>query len=296
MPSSYRSRDALSRARGIAARQFREFPDPLDDLGHDDLGHDDLGHDDLDDDLDGPEGGQAAGGPLGEWRRRVADRTPPGVRAARVRVDPRAAVGVFLIGLLVAAVLGFWAWRSWPAPAGDPGQALPERSGPVAAGVPAAASSVPTASAASAASAAPTVVVVHVAGRVAAPGVVTLPVGSRVSDALTAVGGAAPDADLDAVNLARVLVDGEQVLVPGPGEVPPAPAGNQGASAAPGPVNLNTASATDLDELPGVGEVLAGRIVAWRETNGNFTSVEDLGEVQGIGPKVLEDLRDLVTV
>ncbi|WP_432574898.1 helix-hairpin-helix domain-containing protein [Kineococcus sp. SYSU DK005] len=143
------------------------------------------------------------------------------------------------------------------------------------------------------------------AGRVLSPGLVSLPAGGRVADALSAAGGPAPDADLDALNLARPLVDGEQVLVPAPGQAPaPAPAvgttgggpGAGGAAVPAGPLDLNAATAEQLDALPGVGEVLAGRIVSWRQANGRFTSVEELGEVQGIGPKLLDGVRDLVRV
>ena len=235
--------------------------------------------DELDDDLDDWDEEVESSG-AGELRRRLADRTPPSLRAARVRVGPRAAVGVLVVALLVAAGLGVAAWRSWPDDASDAGQALPERSAPVAV-------SSPPSSVAS--------VVVHVAGRVANPGLVTLPGGSRVGDALTAVGGALPDADLDAVNLARVLVDGEQVLVGAPGQVVAAPAAASGAGTG-GLLDLNAATADQLDALPGVGEVLAGRIVAWREENGRFSSVDDLGEVSGIGPKLLDGVRDLVSV
>lgn len=144
-------------------------------------------------------------------------------------------------------------------------------------------------------------VVVHVAGEVARPGVVELPAGARINEAVQAAGGAKPEADLAAVNLARVLVDGEQVYVPAPGEVAPAVGrpGGGGAgtgSAGGGPVNLNTATEAELDDLPGIGPVLAQRILDWRTRYGRFTLVEELTEVAGIGPTVLERLRDLVTV
>lgn len=156
-------------------------------------------------------------------------------------------------------------------------------------------------------------VVVHVAGAVTQPGVVELAAGARVADAVTAAGGPAVDAEVAAVNLARVLVDGEQVYVPRLGESPPGAAagasgGGAGAgppgdgvgtgsssAAAAGPVNLNTATVAELDTLPGVGPVLAQRIVDWRDQDGPFLSVEDLDAVSGIGPAMMERLRDLVT-
>jgi competence protein ComEA len=146
---------------------------------------------------------------------------------------------------------------------------------------------------------------VHVVGRVRRPGVRTLAAGARVSDALTAAGGALPGAALDHVNLARVVLDGEQVVVPGPGDPVPAaagpgssgpPAGADGTGGAGRVVDLNAATDSDLDGLPGVGPVLAGRIVAWRTQHGRFSRVDELGEVAGIGPKLLERLRPLVSV
>jgi competence protein ComEA len=145
-----------------------------------------------------------------------------------------------------------------------------------------------------------TEVVVHVAGAVASPGVQRLPIGSRVIDAVDAAGGALPDADLPRVNLAALLVDGQQVYVPKPGEQPP-PAAGAGPSAvggdAPGSlVNLNTATPEQLDTLPGVGPSTAAAIIAHRDQNGPFTSVDQLLDVRGIGEAKLEQLRDLVTV
>ncbi|WP_307868732.1 ComEA family DNA-binding protein [Cellulosimicrobium cellulans] len=141
-------------------------------------------------------------------------------------------------------------------------------------------------------------VVVHVVGQVAAPGLVTVAADARVADALEAAGGATAEADLAALNLARTVTDGEQILVPRPGEAVPAagtaPAG--AGSATDATVDLNAADAATLDALPGIGPVLAERIVAWREENGPFTAVEELGEVSGIGPAVLADVRDLVRV
>ena len=153
-------------------------------------------------------------------------------------------------------------------------------------------------------------VVVHVVGRVRHPGLRRLPAGSRVADAVAAAGGATGKADLAALNLARLLVDGEQVRVPAVGEpVTPAPAagpvpggggaagGNGGGAASPGaPVSLNTAGLAALDTLPGVGPVLAQRILDWRSAHGRFTSVDELGEVSGIGEKLLAQLTPLVTL
>jgi len=153
---------------------------------------------------------------------------------------------------------------------------------------------------------------VYVVGQVRHPGVVTLVAGARVEDAVQAVGGATEKADLAVMNLARKVIDGERIVVPKPGEkVPTAdPVADPGAAgagagsgtggsgaAAPGtPVDLNTATVAQLDALPGVGPVIAGRIVAWRQENGRFTSVDDLSEVQGIGDATMARLRPLVRV
>lgn len=140
-------------------------------------------------------------------------------------------------------------------------------------------------------------VVVHVAGQVASPGVVTLPAGSRVQDAVVAAGGPRGDADLDAVNLARPLVDGEQVYVPAPGQAPPASSiGGSGPDASAGLVNLNTADSTRLQALPGIGPSLAQRILDWRTEHGGFQSVGELEEVSGIGPAIMANIADLVTL
>jgi competence protein ComEA len=141
------------------------------------------------------------------------------------------------------------------------------------------------------ATASPSAVYVHVAGQVRQPGLVRLTPGARVADALAEAGGTTRGADLAAVNLARAVVDGEQVFVPSPGESPPAASGSTTST---GPLNLNTADETALDALPGVGPVIAARIVEWRTKNGDFTNVEELTEVPGIGEATLEKLRPLV--
>ncbi|MEU1970499.1 ComEA family DNA-binding protein [Microbacterium sp. NPDC019599] len=133
---------------------------------------------------------------------------------------------------------------------------------------------------------------VHVSGAVAAPGLYVLGESARVVDAIAAAGGFTPEADRAAVNLARPLGDGEQLVVPVQGEAPP----GEAAAQTDGRVNLNTADATALDTLPRIGPAMAQRIIAWREENGRFTSVEDLLAVPGIGDKMLEALRDLVSV
>lgn len=134
--------------------------------------------------------------------------------------------------------------------------------------------------------------VIDVEGKVNRPGIVTLPRGSRVVDAIKAAGGVKGKADTSALNMARKVEDGEQILV---GLEPAAGAGP--APGSPGAkVNLNTATMEQLDELPGVGPVTATSILDWRTKNGRFTKVEDLLDVKGIGQATLEDLRDLVTV
>lgn len=139
---------------------------------------------------------------------------------------------------------------------------------------------------------APATLYVHLAGAVAHPGLYRLGAGARLVDGVAAAGGFTADADRGAVNLARLLTDGEQVHVPRAGEAPPA-----GADAPDdGLVNLNTAETAELDTLPRIGPTLAERIIAWREDNGRFTSIEDLLAVPGIGEKMLARLRDLVTL
>ncbi|MFF0016983.1 helix-hairpin-helix domain-containing protein [Streptomyces sp. NPDC005374] len=142
------------------------------------------------------------------------------------------------------------------------------------------------------------VIVVDVSGKVREPGVHRLPTGSRVADALKAAGGVRPGTNTDALNRARFLVDGEQVVVGGPAAAPvagsgPAPGGGPvGAAAA--PVSLNTATVDQLDTLPGVGPVLAQHILDYRTRHGGFRSVDELREVNGIGDRRFADLRNLV--
>jgi len=155
----------------------------------------------------------------------------------------------------------------------------------------------------------PTILIVHVAGAVASPGVVQLPSGSRVHQAIAAAGGNISAADLNRLNLAALLTDGQKVYVPLPGEPLPTDssgtaagpsaggAGTGGAGASPaGTTNLNTAGIEELDALPKVGPVLAQRIVDWRKEHGPFKTVEELDAVDGVGPKMLEALLPLVSV
>ncbi|MEY2580972.1 MAG: competence protein ComEA [Ilumatobacteraceae bacterium] len=142
-------------------------------------------------------------------------------------------------------------------------------------------------------------VVVYVTGAVTVPGVYTLALPARVTDAVAAAGGAGAQADLNVVNLAAALHDGERVYVPKVGEVVPAVIGGQAGSETivpAGPINVNSATADQLDVLPGVGPATAAAIVAHREQHGPFQSVDELGDVRGIGPSKLDALRGLVTV
>lgn len=144
--------------------------------------------------------------------------------------------------------------------------------------------------------AAASVLVVHVAGAVATPGVYRIPAGSRVIEAVHAAGGFAADANPDAVNLAAVVVDAQRVYIPRVGEVGVVTGGVGVAADVSGPVNLNAATAEQLDTLPGVGPATAAAIIAYREQHGPFASVDQLGDVRGIGPAKLDAIRGLVTV
>jgi len=141
--------------------------------------------------------------------------------------------------------------------------------------------------------------VVDVTGKVRRPGIVELPQGSRVVDALEAAGGARPAADTSTLNLARLLIDGEQIVVgialpgAGPMAVPSAPDTSDASIA---PVNLNTATAQQLETLPGVGPVTAAAILEWRTQHGIFSSVDELLEVSGIGEATLGELKPYVHV
>jgi len=133
-------------------------------------------------------------------------------------------------------------------------------------------------------------VVVHVVGAVESPGVIELPENSRIVDALAKAGGAREDAILSGINLARVLFDGEQIVVPSQADEPAAVS----IDAPPGLVSLSRGTSAELETLPRVGPATAARIIAWREENGPFTSVDDVLAVSGIGPATLEGFRALV--
>ncbi|MFD8985289.1 helix-hairpin-helix domain-containing protein [Streptomyces sp. NPDC059564] len=206
----------------------------------------------------------------------LRERLPVWVQG-RCGVEPRtvAAVAVVLVAAVGFAAQQYWSGRPQPvtapavvAPASAP--AVPAGPGPAAGG---------------------TRIVVDVSGKVRDPGVRRLPGGSRVQDALTAAGGVRPGTDTTGLNLARVLVDGEQVLV---GVVAqPAPGGGGGGPGS-GPLSLATATVEQLDGLPGVGPVLARHIVDFRTARGGFRAVEDLRQVDGIGERRFSDLRGLV--
>jgi competence protein ComEA len=233
-----------------------------------------------------PQPGEA-GGSVGARLRQVVDRwSPVGLRGARADPGRHGALALVAVALLAALIVGAYAWHGRP-------QAEPVSPPAV----------VSAGTAAASASSSPGPLVIAVAGKVRHPGVVSLRPGSRVIDAVKAAGGALPGADLALLNLARKVVDGELVAVGVPGAAagaPPVGAGAAGGAtpgpAQSGPIDLNTATAADLDTLPGVGPVLAQRILDWRGAHGQFSSVDQLADVPGIGDSRMAQLRDLVRV
>ena len=233
---------------------------------------------------------------------------PTALLGARVRPRRLAVLGVLVVLVAVGLVLGIrvaWA-RSASRPEAIAAVVHGSPGGLVARTVPAAFAT--TGAAGSPSATESPMVLVHVVGQVRKPGVVRLPGGSRVLDAVTAAGGLKPTADLNSLNLARVVADGEQIVVPKPGQKIAAASGPAGAGAgstSPGStgggtagvlVDLNTADAAALDSLPGVGPVLSQRILDWRIAHGRFSSVDELGEVSGIGDKLLAQIGPKVKV
>ncbi|MGY1858458.1 ComEA family DNA-binding protein [Modestobacter sp. SYSU DS0290] len=284
--SPRRSDDDVIRARLralLAEGQHSGWvPDEDDDrpAGSDDREPDDV----LTTPLDGPADGPVdePGLPAGLGRHRA-----PGP-AARVSPGRPGAWTLWAVAVLAAAVVVGWTWADRPVveqvPAGSSSTAPDDQ--PVATPAVAPGNTDPSTDAP---------VVVSVIGQVATPGLVTLPAGSRVADALAAAGGLLPEADPASVNAAAVLVDGEQLAVGLPGAVA-APAEARGGGPAGGLLDLNRATVAELDALPGIGPVLAQRIVDHRGTHGPFTNVEQLDDVSGIGPAIFADLVDRVTV
>ena len=215
--------------------------------------------------------------------RLVQRWVPAPLRDARWEPGRPAALLLSLVAALSAMVAAVGVWRDRPVP--EPAPVLPL--------VTAAAARVPSAPPPGEAHE----VVVSVVGRVAHPGLIRLVDGTRVADALAAVGGALPGTDLMGLNIARRLSDGEQLLVgvaPPPGQPVDSPA--SGTASRSGPIDLNAATLEQLDGLPGVGTVTAQRIVDWRTAHGRFTSVDQLREVSGIGQVRLNQLKKLVRV
>lgn len=232
--------------------------------------------------------GRAAG-----W---VHDRLPPTLQG-RVGLTAGHLTVVALMVAAALAVTSWWVLRADGSMTVVPAATWSETATGASAAEPALVT--PAADASAQAADEPAVVVVDVAGKVRRPGIATLPIGSRVVDALEAAGGVRRGVDLTTLNLARVLVDGEQIVVgiPPPGgvaapaaSVPGAAGGSQAL------VNINTAGQTELEELPGVGPVTAAAILQWRTDNGPFTSIDELMEVSGIGEATLAEMAPFVTL
>lgn len=228
--------------------------------------------------------------------------------AARLSIGPwsRPALRGFLVLLaVIGTVVGYLVWQAQPrsvavAPEDLPLEVLATGAPLTGEASPAATGDAPVTPAQDSTgdSAAAAEIVVHVTGLVRRPGLVRLPAGARVADAIELAGGVTRRRAEGSVNLARVLVDGEQIVVADAaaalGSTTPAAVSTGSAGGA--PLDLNSATVEQLDSLPGVGPVLAGRILQWRTTHGRFRSVDELGEVSGIGDAILGQLRPLVRV
>jgi len=282
----------------ILHRRLGARPEPVAVRDDHHSGGDDPDSDDSDDEL---------GVPVPSW---VPDGRSPRGQAwlSAIRADPGRSGGIALgvIGALAVLITVFTLVRDRPAPVSS--AKLPPVEMVSSASPSASASAAPSAGSPTAAPTGQSVVV-SVVGLVQQPGLVTLAPGARIADAVSAAGGPLNGADTVGLNLARHVADGEQIVV---GIATPAgrPAalGSSVRSGAPetgpavasttpsGPVDLNTATVEQLDTLPGVGPVTAASIVAWRQANGKFTAIDQLGEVDGIGPARLEKLRPLVRI
>ncbi|MFC9700452.1 helix-hairpin-helix domain-containing protein [Streptomyces sp. NPDC056943] len=216
----------------------------------------------------------------------------------RCGLEPRALAALTVILLVAAGLAGgyFWTGRPEPVRAPEIVRAAPAAATPATsvAGAGPVSEQGPAPGVGGVAGAGGAKVVVDVGGKVRRPGVLTLPAGSRVADALRAAGGAKPGADLTGINRARVLMDGEQVLVGLPGVPVGGPGGGTGVGGPGAPLSLNAATVEQLDTLPGVGPVLARHIVDHRTEHGGFRSVAELREVNGIGERRFADLETLV--
>ena len=216
----------------------------------------------------------------------------------------RAVRALAVVAALVVVIAAFVAWHSEPHPEAAPAP-VTTQTPPATAAIPPAAGTagagVPSISPSSAGSTGP-MIVVAVTGRVRHPGLVTIPAGSRVADAIAAAGGALPNTDLSFINLARKVSDGELIVIdvaPSPGMTVD-PTGNPATSTGGEPgsttlVNINTADLTQLETLPGVGPALGQRIIDYRTQHGRFRNVDALQDVSGIGPTIFAQLKDLVT-
>lgn len=198
-----------------------------------------------------------------------------------------ATVAALIVVVVLIAAMGVWRH----AVAREHSQALAQSSSEreESEAAPVATSPSPSAPASASAGDRTDAVVVYVSGAVASPGVLTLPASSRVIDAITAAGGATPEADLESINLARILVDGEQIRVAVVGESPPA--ASEAGTPAGTCVRLATATEAELQTLPGIGPALAQRIISYRATHPRLSTVEELDDVPGIGPSLIEKIR-----
>ena len=204
---------------------------------------------------------------------------PVVTRSSRLRVGIGAAVVLVIVGLGIAVlVAAFGTANSVQSVVADPKPSAADHSADHSAGHDAS-----------------TPIFVHVLGAVRQPGLYQLRDGDRAVDAVAIAGGFTESADQQQLNLARLVADGEQIYIPVIGEAPPPGAATPGGRVG-GKVNINTADSATLQTLPRVGPTMAERIIAWRDKNGHFATVEDLMSVTGIGDKTFADLKDLVTV